>query len=288
VRSSIGIWTERYSKEVVTSSRIARDISLSLLFLACAGLAYAQSQAGSVNATTDEQQMEVARKLLSQQYAWDQGAAVGVTRLIFKERDRKKTDQGTVITYDVSAPGLPTDLHYTLLAWPLNRGIEPIRSGIALTADARLTCTGKTPADCKPEADPIISLAVQAARGEAKRFLLISDDKKAKALGTIVAFPIFGKDAGCSLEVLLGTPDGQIAMVKGSGFAPNISIPISSDSAGEVVTGTWKVDDKGNLMSSVFPQVRGKTSGETTILVQGPGCSPKVSFRWGKDSYHVE
>jgi hypothetical protein len=232
--------------------------------------------------------MDVARKLLGQQYAWDQSGARGVTRLIFKEKSRTKTDQGTLITYDISAPGLPTDQHYTLITWPLNRGIEPVSSGISLTPDGKLICTGKTQADCKPKADPIISVAVQAAKGEPKRFGLISDDQKAKSLGTVVPFPIIGKDAGCSLEVLLGTPDGSVAMVEGSGFAPNTSVPISSDSAGEVVTGVWKVDDKGNLMSSVLPQVRGKTSGDTTILVKGQACSPKVSFHWGKDSYHAE
>ena len=278
----------RDRKGAAALSGLGRGISGVLLLVMCAGLAQAQTQAASGSAPTDEQQMELARKLLAQQYAWDQGATSGVTRLVFKERERKKTDQGTVITYDVSAPGLPTDLHYTLMGWPLNRGVEAIRGGITLTADGRLTCTGKTPADCKPEADPIISFSVQAARGEPKRFVLISDDKKAKSLGTIVAFPIIGKDAGCSLEVLLGTPDGQIVMVKGSGFAPNTSVPISSDSAGEVVNGVWKIDEKGNLMSSVFPQVRGKTSGETTIVVKAPGCSPKVTFRWGKDSYHAE
>lgn len=278
----------RDRKGAAALSGLVRGISGVLLLVMCAGLAQAQTQAGSGSAPTDEQQMELARKLLAQQYAWDQGATSGVTRLVFKERERKKTDQGTVITYDVSAPGLPTDLHYTLMGWPLNRGVEAIRGGITLTADGRLTCTGKTPADCKPDADPIISFSVQAARGEPKRFVLISDDKKAKSLGTIVAFPIIGKDAGCSLEVLLGTPDGQIVMVKGSGFAPNTSVPISSDSAGEVVNGVWKIDEKGNLMSSVFPQVRGKTSGETTIVVKAPGCSPKVTFRWGKDSYHAE
>jgi hypothetical protein len=278
----------RDRKGTAALSGLVRGISGVLLLVMCAGLAQAQTQAGSGSAPTDEQQMELARKLLAQQYAWDQGATSGVTRLVFKERERKKTDQGTVITYDVSAPGLPTDLHYTLMGWPLNRGVEPIRGGITLTADGRLTCTGKTPADCKPDADPIISFSVQAARGEPKRFVLISDDKKAKSLGTVVAFPIIGKDAGCSLEVLLGTPDGQIVMVKGSGFAPNTSVPISSDSAGEVVNGVWKIDEKGNLMSSVFPQVRGKTSGETTIVVKAPGCSPKVTFRWGKDSYHAE
>lgn len=276
-----------YREGATASSSRLRLICKSLvLVVVCAGLAHAQAQAGS--ATEEQQMMDVARKLLGQQYAWDQSGAIAVTRLIFKEKSRKKTDQGTVLTYDISAPGLPTDRHYTLIAWPLNRGIEPVKSGISLTTDGKLTCTGKTQTDCKPESDPIISLAIQAAKGEPKRFGLISDDQKAKALGTVVPFPILGKDAGCSLEVLLGTPDGDVAMVIGSGFAPNTSVPISSDSAGEVVTGTWKVDDKGNLMSSVLPRVRGKTSGETTILVNAPGCSPKVSFHWGKDSYHVE
>ena len=276
-----------YREGVVASSSRVRTICKSLLlFVLCAGLAHAQ--AGPGGATQEQPPMDVARKLLGQQYAWDQSGALAVTRLIFKEKSRKKTDQGTVLTYDVSAPGLPTDQHYTLVAWPLNRGIAPVRSGISLTADGKLTCTGKTQADCKPEADPIINISVQAARGEPKRFGLISDDQKVKALGTIVPFPIIGKDAGCALEVLMGTPDGDVAMVKGSGFAPNTSVPISSDSAGEVVTGIWKVDDKGNLMSSVLPQVRGKTSGDTTILVKAPGCSPKVTFHWGKDSYRVE
>ncbi len=261
-------------------------ICKALLFsVACVGVVRAQVQAGSASAT---QTVDVAGKLLGQQYAWDQSGTLSATRLIFKERSRKKTDQGTVLTYDVSAPGLPIDQRYTLITWPLNRGIEPVRTGISLTAEGKLTCTGKTPADCKPEADPIISIAVQAAKGEPKRFGLISEDQKAKALGTIVPFPIIVKDAGCSLEVLLATPDGSVAMVKGSGFTPNTSVPISSDSAGEVVAGTWKVDEHGNLMSSVLPQVRGKSSGETTILVKAPGCSPKVTFRWGKDSYHPE
>ena len=277
----------RNREVAAASSGRVRIICMSiLLFVVCTGVA--QTQAGSGSETEDQQTMDIAKKLLRQQYAWDQSGAMAATRLIFTERSRKKTDQGTVITYDVSAPGLPTDQHYTLIAWPLNRGIEPIRSGISLTADGKLTCTGKTQADCKPDADPIISLAVQAAKGEPKRFGLISADQRSKALGTVVPFPIIGKDAGCSLEVLLATPGGDVAMVTGSGFAPNTSVPISSDSAGEVVTGTWKIDDKGNLMSSVLPQVRGKTSGDTTILVKAPGCSPKVTFHWGKDSYHVE
>jgi hypothetical protein len=259
-----------------------------LFFVMCTGLANAQMQAESGSVTQEQPSLEIARKLLAQQYAWDQSGTLAVTRLIFKESSRKKTDQGTMLTYDVSAPGLPTDRHYTLVAWPLNRGIEPVRGGISLTADGKLTCTGKTQADCKPDGEPIISISIQAAKGEPKRFGLISDDQKAKALGTIVPFPIISKDAGCSLEVLRGTPDGSVVMVKGSGFAPNTSVPISSDSAGEVVTGTWKVDDRGNLMSSVLPQVRGKTFGDTTILVKAPGCSPKVTFHWGKDSYRVE
>jgi hypothetical protein len=107
-------------------------------------------------------------------------------------------------------------------------------------------------------------------------------------LATVVAFPIIGKDAGCSLEALLGTPDGEVVLITGSGFPPSTSVPMSSDSAGEVTTGVWQVNAKGELASMVLPQVRGKTSGDTTVFLKSPACAPKISFHWGKGTYHVE
>jgi hypothetical protein len=255
------------------------------------GLAQAPAPAEKSGATDQQKVLQMAGKLIGQQHAWDESATNSATKLIFKEKSRKKIEQGTVITYDISAPDLPKDRHYTLMAWPLNREIAPVRGGITLDAGGRLLCTGKTPADCpaaKPGDDPYINIALQFAKGEAKRFALISDDQKSKALASVVAFPITGKDANCSLEALLGTPDADVVMIAGRGFPPSTGVPMSSDSAGEVSTGVWQVNAKGELASMVLPQVRGKTSGDSTIFLKSPACAPKISFHWGKGTYHVE
>jgi hypothetical protein len=235
--------------------------------------------------------LQMASKLVSQQHTWDDFASTTATKLIFKEKSRKKTDQGTVITYDLSAPGLPADKHYTLMGWPLNQPLAPIRGGITLNSGGQLLCAGKTPADCtpgKPGDNPIIDIALQFAKGEPKRFALISDDQKFKAVATVVAFPIVSKDGNCSLEALLASPDGEVMLVTGSGFPASTGVPVSSDSAGEVSNTVWQVNDKGELASMVLPVVRGKTSGESTIFVKSPVCAPKISFHWGKGVYHPE
>jgi hypothetical protein len=260
------------------------------LYFASAAAAYAQSATPPGVSTESTQGLEGAKKLMQQQVAWDLSSTPGA-KLIAKERSRTKGEKGTVVRYDLVSEGLPHDQHYTLLFWPLNGPIKPVQGGISLTEDGKLICTAKTKADCapsRPDADPVIDMALTAAKGEAKRFGVISDDQKWKALTTLVAFPEIGTDGGCSLEALRITPDAQAAMIRGKGFPPNAVLAMTSDSAGEVATGSWQVSEKGELISLVMPQVRGKTEGKTTVRVKGPACAPQVSFEWGKNSYHFE
>jgi hypothetical protein len=252
---------------------------------------YASAQKGKPPSSTEDMQgMEGAKKLMQQQMAWDLSSTPG-TKLIAKERSRTKGDQGTVIRYDLVTQGLPHDQHYTLVVWPLNGSIKPVEGGISLTEEGKLICTGKTKADCspsRPDADPVIDLSVTAAKGEAKRFGVISDDQKWKALTTLVAFPDIATDGGCTLEALRITPEADAMMIRGKGFPPGSVLPMTSDSAGEVASGTWQVNEKGELLSLVMPAVRGKTDGRTTVRVKAPACAPQVSFEWGKGSYRLE
>ncbi|WP_211256339.1 hypothetical protein [Edaphobacter aggregans] len=262
------------------------------LALCMAGVtaAYAQSATAPAGSTESMQGMDGAKKLMQQQVAWEFSSTPGA-KLIAKERSRTKGEQGTVVRYDLVTEGLPHDQHYTLLFWPLNGPVKPVEGGISLTDDGRLICTGKTKADCapsRPDANPVIDMALTAAKGEAKRFGVISDDQKWKALATVVAFPMIGADDGCSLEALRVTPDAQAVMIRGKGFPPNAVLAMTSDSAGEVATGSWQVSEKGDLISLVMPEVRGKTEGKTTVRVKAPACAPQVSFEWGKSSYHFE
>jgi hypothetical protein len=260
------------------------------MWLAGVTAAFGQSATPPPAATESAQGAEGAKKLLQQQLAWDLSSTQGA-KLIAKERSRTKGEQGTVVRYDLVTEGLPHDQHYSLVYWPLNGPVEPVRSGISLTDDGKMICSGKTKDDCAPSgpnANPVIDMSLTAAKGEAKRFGVISDDKKWKALATVVAFPIVATDSKCSLEALRITPDAQAVVVRGHGFPPNAVLEMTSDSAGEVQTGSWQVNEKGELMSLVMPGVRGKTEGKTTIWVKAPACAPQVSFLWGKNSYHFE
>ena len=263
-------------------------VALAALFAGTAALA--QSSVNAPPSTESMQGVEGAKKLMAQQLTWEVSSTAGA-KLIAKERSRTKGEQGTVIRYDLVTQGLPRDQHYTLVAWPLNGGITPVEKGISLTEDGRLICTGKAKADCvpsSPDADPIIDLALTAAKGEPKRFGLISDDQKWKALTTLVSFPDVGTDGGCTLEALRITPEAEAMMIRGKGFPPSSVLPMTSDSAGDMVSGTWQVNDKGELVSLVIPGVRGKTEGQTTVRVKAPECAPQVIFRWGKGSSRPE
>jgi hypothetical protein len=251
----------------------------------------AAGQSAPKLSTESMQGTDGAKKLMEQQAAWDAASGQSAAKLIAKERSRTKGDQGTVVRYELVTQGLPHELHYTLIVWPLNGGIQTVQSGISLTDDGRLICTGKTAADCKPsrpDADPVIDLSITAAKGEPKRFGVISEDQKSKALATVVAFPNIATDGGCTLETLLVIPDARAVMIRGKGFPPSAVLPMTSDSAGEVMSGTWQVNEKGELLSLVMPEVRGKTEGQTTIRLKAAECAPQVSFPWGKSSYHPE
>jgi hypothetical protein len=270
--------------------RIGRSSLVALVLFSCAMAATGQSAPPKL-ATDSLQGLDGAKKLMEQQASWDAASGLNTAKLIAKERARTQGDQGTVVRYDLVTQGLPHDLHYTLIIWPLNGGIQPVQSGISLTDDGRLVCTAKTPADCKPsrpDADPVIDMSITAAKGEPKRFGVISDDQKWKALATVVAFPNIATDGSCTLEALRVIPDAGAVMIRGKGFPPSAVLPMTSDSAGEVASGTWQTNEKGELLSLVMPGVRGKTEGQTKIRLKAPGCAPQVIFSWGNGSYHPE
>ena len=258
--------------------------------LLMAGALSAYGQSAPQQSTESIQDVDRAKKLMTQQALWDSGSGPA-TKLIAKERSRTKGEQGTAVRYDLVTQGLPHDLHYTLVIWPLNGTIQPVQSGITLTDDGRLICTAKTKADCapsRPDADPVIDMAITAAKGEPKRFGVISEDQKWKALATVVAFPNIATDGSCTLEALRVIPDNRAVMIHGKGFPPNAVLAMTSDSAGEVASASWDVNEHGELISLVMPQVRGKTEGTTTIRLKGPECAPQVRFSWGNSSYHPE
>jgi hypothetical protein len=250
----------------------------------------AGSQQGDASSQSAAQEhLQMASKLAEQQRVWDEIAS-HEGNLVMKESSRTKTATATVITYDLFAPALPKDKRYTLVRWPLNGGMQAVRTGVTLDGEGRLLCAGKTPEECKVREgeSPQIAVKITFAKGEVSRWALMSEDQASKALASLVPFPLVAQEKGCTLEAKLVTSDARVLMVNASGLPASGDVPIASSSAGVVASTTWHMNDKGMLNAVVVTEVPGKDGGDFSLQLKGPTCEPAISLKWGKDSYHAE
>jgi hypothetical protein len=247
-------------------------------------------QQGDASSRGDAQEhLQMASKLAEQQRVWDEIAS-HEGNLVMKESNRTKTPTATVITYDLFAPALPKEKRYTLVRWPLNGGMQAVRTGVTLGNEGRLLCAGKTPEECKVKEgeNPQIAVKITFAKGEASRWALMSEDQASKALASLIPFPLVAQDKGCTLEAKLVTSDARVLMVTASGLPAGGDVPIVSSSAGVVASATWHMNENGKLNAVVVTEVPGKDGGDFSLQLKGSACEPAISLKWGKDSYHAE
>jgi hypothetical protein len=138
--------------------------------------------------------------------------------------------------------------------------------------------------DSVEEADEL-DLAVQAARGEPIRFVLAAADGKFMVPGTIVPFPIEGKDGNCRLEIRLATPDAEAVLIYADGLPPNTDVPFQSNSAGESEQAKFSANGNGHAATADLPYVDGKGSGILKTVLNTKQCSVSVGIPWGKGTY---
>ena len=203
--------------------------------------------------------------------------------ITLKEMSRKRTSEGTAISYRLIGSGLPADRIYSILTPALDLQYSPTRPGVTLDAKGQAICAGK-PGTCSGERpnDPI-DITVFAARGEPKRFALASEDNELHAFAYVVPFPIIGKDKACTAEALLLMPNAQALLIHGTGFTPGGEIRFVEALEGETRERASKSDAEGALYEVAVPFVAGKASGKARVILQSSACNPSVSFDWGKD-----
>ncbi len=185
-------------------------------------------------------------------------------------------------------PDFRKNLTYTLLQVQLDGSVIKNLEGVTLNSDGVAICAGRegTCQGDKPN-DPI-DLTVFAGRSE-HASPEISDDGAAIIEGALLAavpFPNTTTDGGCRLESIIGTPNGELTFVQGSGFQANEELIVDSESYGEKHHEVTKAAADGSYFSAVLPYVLGKKSGKTVWEVKGHSCHPKLTFTWG--TYHLE
>jgi hypothetical protein len=208
--------------------------------------------------------------------------------LSLREDSRSKTMDRTLVDYDLYAKGFPRNTTYSLFEVRMDGSTVKSLEGITLDAEGQAICAGRE-GTCQGNGpnDPI-GVTVYAAKGEAKRFVLVSDDEQhLKAFAFVVPFPNAKSDRNCRLESILGTPNGELMFVEGTGFEPSAELVIDGQSYGEKEHYTSTADGSGSYFAALMPYVAGKKSGETTFEVKAKNCNPKLTFSWGENSYRL-
>ena len=260
------------------------------------------------------------QQLAISEAAWGPKASSPGVDLTMKETGRQKAETGTMVTYRLSAKGFAPGARLVLLRWPLNQGVAAVMDGIVIDASGNAVCAAPAPASNAPSAPaegsnppgkgqgaaapaaPLhatpctntmqpnapVEITTTAAKGEAVRVALVSEDRKSGAAASAVPFPETGEDRGCKLQVLLGSKDAELVLIEGDGFKPDMPFTLGAETFGQKVMLGAKPDPQGHFVAAMTPYVAGHDSGDTVVFYQSDVCSPTVSFHWGKGSYKAE
>lgn len=265
-----------------------RFVGLALILnLSAVGLSQTvQKTSPTVQELTPEQKALVMRLANLQKNFGKKMNSPGV-ELSLKEVGRTRGADRTFISYELYATGLPKNTSYTLFQVQINGSLLQAMTGVTLDANGRATCAGRAGTCSGRAPDDPIDLVLYAGEAEPKRFSLVSDDDAhLKGFVAVVPFPNSTTDKGCELQSIIGTPKGELTFIQGSGFEPNEELAVFSESYGEKVQTSAKVDPDGSYFGVVMPNVLGKASGTTVWKVKGKNCSPELTFPWG--TYHLE
>jgi len=222
---------------------------------------------------------DAVNRLVKAHQAWGPAANTPNTLLTLKEASR----EGPVIRIRMYATGLPKEGIYTLVQWPVTQrepsaalgGVSFDEAGLAVCAGTPGTCGGDKPNDP-------IDVVLRPVPGEPSRLALVSADQSIKLYAKIVPIPLRGEDKGCSVEAVLLMPGSELVLIEGVGFPPNSDIVLDSESEGERHGGKAKTDANGRYVSGILPYKQGVARGTTKVDLKSAGCSPSVSFPWGK------
>jgi hypothetical protein len=235
---------------------------------------------------TPEQRAKIEQLAKLQKHFGKDMSSSGV-ELSLKEIVRSHAEDRTLVKYDLYASGFLPKTSFTLYQVQLDGSVVKTLERVTLTNQGLAICGGTGDMCQNSGPDDPVELIVYAGKGEPKRFGLVSDDEThAKGFVSVVPFPNSTSDKGCSLESIIGTPNGEVTYIQGSGFDSNAELTIDGESYGEKHHDLGKAQADGSYFLTLMPYIVGKNSGKTNIEVKSKKCSPKLTFEWG--TYHLE
>ena len=99
--------------------------------------------------------------------------------------------------------------------------------------------------------------------------------------------PLRSLSEGCQLESVRVTPNGEMFLLRGSGFPPNTDLTLMGDSAGELHPSKSHTDAEGRFQKVELPFVIGKDSGTIVDKVTEGATSPSITAKWSGLGYPI-
>ena len=255
--------------------KAASLLTLSLFLLS--GFAYAQN-----SAPTKEDVAKYVQHMMDVQVLFEQSPPTGMSIEAREISRTGKSGDDLVVRYQIFVKGVPENTLFKEIEWPVTaeKPASPLE-GISVGKDGILMCAGTQPNQCgsseKPN-DPI-EFITQPRKGEPSRLAFLAPKIELKTV--LVPDPIESKDKGCTLHAVRLTSKFELAYISGSGYAPNSDVHYRaiSDTTNDLII---RSDDNGTIRFSLIPHTGQKQSGTMRVNITEPGCSPGLSYEWGK------
>jgi hypothetical protein len=254
----------------IVDAAFARRV-LTVGIMLCVGLVmYGQNQPANMDKLPPQFDKKV-KEIVN----WGEPISTRGAKLEIHEAKKGEKDGHLLIAYDFYVTGAPSSQSYTLFQYPITVA-EPMvmLREVSFDGTGRL-CVKKGKGCSNP-----VQFTFLPEKAEPFRFLLLSKNGKTSVAVLLVPNPIIGTDQGCSVEAVRVTPNFDIALLRGKGFKPGEEPAYESNSAGEPLHGTVKIDKAGEFTLVLFPAVTGKSEGVDTVTIKSALCNPSVSFNW--------
>jgi hypothetical protein len=206
---------------------------------------------------------------------WGERISTRGAKLEIREAKRGEKDGKLLIAYDFYVTGAPRGQSYTLFQYPIT-----VPEPAVLLREVSFDAMGRLCVKKGKECSQPVQINFLPEKAEPFRFLLLSMNGKTSIAALIVPNPIIGTDQGCSVEAVRVTPNFDVALLRGKGFKPGEEPAYESNSAGEQLHGTVKIDKAGEFTLVLSPAVAGKVEGSDTVTVKSALCNPSVAFNW--------
>jgi hypothetical protein len=197
-------------------------------------------------------------------------------------------ERGRFAIYRAYVRGAAEDQKYVMAQWKIGSDPQVLPGDVYVNAKGLLMKQKPTPDQENKDmvdSDIEVELDLQAARAEPIRYLLYTADGKISVPGTIVPYPIDGRDRGCRLEVRLALPNADAVLIYADGLPAKREVELGLVSAGQVIAKKLTADARGHAETVHLPYVVGKEGGSLKVSVATKTCATSVEIPWGKGSY---